>query len=284
VLIQARIVEAQSNMLQELGIQWGGIGQANQRQGNPTGLLFPSDVSVAGAADDPQRNQASGNTTPSRYAVNLPAPIGAGVGGGIGVVFGSAGGATLLNLRLTAMEENGTGRIVSSPRVTTLDNRTAKISQGVDIPISVVSAAGTNTRFIPAALELEVTPHVTNDGSVLMKVKTSKNEPDFSRPGAAGDPTIRRKSAETEVLVRDGDTTVIGGIYTRTTSETYAEVPFFAKLPVVGWLFKKRRKEDTRAELLVFITPRIVNREEARIGMPALAPDFEEPVTNEPGG
>ncbi len=263
VLIEARIVEASSNYEQELGIQWGGTGQATAATGNPTGLLFPGDVIVSGASDEARNNPTLGTGNPGRFAVNMPAPIGGGVGSGLGFIFGSAGGSQILNLRLTALERNGSGRIVSSPRVTTLDNRTAKISQGVDIPVSVVSAAGTNTRFIPANLELEVTPHITNDGSVMMKVKASKNEPDFANRGAGGDPTIVKKQAETEVMVKDGDTAVIGGIYTRNTSENFAEVPFFSKIPVLGWLFKKRRNEDRRAELLIFITPRIVNRQES---------------------
>lgn len=264
VLIEARIVEASSNNVTELGVQWGGTGQATSRSGNPTGLLFPGDVAVSGGADDQQTiNRGTGN--PGRFAVNLPAAIGSGVGGAVGFIFGSAGGSQILNLRLSAMESNGTGRIISSPRITTLDNRTARINQGVDIPISVVSAAGTQTRFVQAALELEVTPHVTNDGSVLMKVKAAKNEPDFGQRGGAGDPTIQKKTAETEVLVHDGDTSVIGGIYTRNTSESYAEVPLFSKIPILGWLFKKKGTQDKRAELLIFITPRIVNRQESMV-------------------
>ena len=275
VLIEARIVEANSNELQELGIQWGGVGQMTANEGNPTGLQFPGDVTVSGAATD-QSTLTAGNYSPAQYAVNLPAAIGSGSGGGLGFIFGSAGGSQLLALRLTAMEERGTGRIISSPRITTLDNKTAKIAQGLDIPISVVSANGTNTKFVPANLELEVTPHVTNDGSILMQVKTEKNEADFSRTGAQGDPTILKKFAETEVLVADGDTTVIGGIYTRTTSETYAGVPFFSDIPVIGWLFKKRQKTDKRAELLIFITPRIVNRRESRIQASSLSTEPEK--------
>jgi type IV pilus assembly protein PilQ len=262
VLIEARIVEASTNFVQELGIQWGGTGQATTRNGNPTGLVFPGDVIAAGATDD-NNTVTTGTGNPGRFAVNLPAAIGTGSGAGIGFIFGSAGGSQLLNLRLSALENNGSGRIVSSPRIATLDNRPAKIQQGVDIPVSTVSAAGTNTRFVPANLELDVTPHVTNDGTVLLRIKTSKNEPDFANRGASGDPTIVRKYAETEVMVRDGDTSVIGGIYTRNTSENFSEVPFFSKIPVLGWLFKKKRNSDVRAELLVFITPRIVNREAA---------------------
>ena len=264
VLIEARIVEASSSSVEELGIQWGGSGGASAAEGTSTGLVFPGDISVEGAASDAS-SVTSGTYSPSRYAVNLPAAVGTGAGGGIGMVFGSAGGSQLLALRLTAMEESGTGKIISSPRITTLDNRTARIAQGIDIPISTVSQNGTDTKFIPANLELEVTPHVTNDGSILMKIKTEKNEPDFGRTGASGDPTIVKKFAETEVLVSDGDTTVIGGIYTRSTSESEAGVPFFSKIPFIGWMFKSSRSEDSRAELLIFITPRIVNRDQSLV-------------------
>lgn len=262
VNIQARIVEAQSSYLRDLGVQWGGSSQNTARSGNPTGVYFPGDVTVSGAADATTGNQAQGVTTPARYAVNLPAAL-ENRGGGLGFILGSAGGAHLLDLRLTAMESNGTGKIISSPEVSTLDNKTARVSQGVEIPISVVSAAGTNTRFVPAVLELEVTPHVTNDGTVLLKIKVQKSQPDFSRPGAQGDPTIQKKQAETEVLVRDGDTSVIGGIYTRDTSDSFSEVPFLARIPLLGHLFREHRGQDNRSELLVFITPRIINRDES---------------------
>jgi type IV pilus assembly protein PilQ len=262
VNIQARIVEAQSSYLRDLGVQWGGTTQHTSRTGNPTGVYFPGDIAVNGAADAGLTNQAQGVTTPSRYAVNLPATL-AGQGGGLGFILGSAGGSHLLDLRLTAMESNGTGKIISSPEVSTLDNKTARVSQGVEIPVSVVSAAGTNVRFVPAVLELEVTPHVTNDGTVLLRIKVQKSQLDYTQKSAAGDPSIQKKQAETEVLVRDGDTSVIGGIYTRTTTDTYNEVPFLARIPLLGRLFREHRGEDNRSELLVFITPRIINRDES---------------------
>lgn len=262
VNIQARIVEAQSTYLRDLGVQWGGSTQNTSRTGNPTGVYFPGDVTVNGAADAGAANQASGLPTPARYAVNLPAAL-AGQGGGLGFILGSAGGSHLLDLRLTAMETNGTGKVISSPEVSTLDNKTARVSQGVEIPVSVVSAAGTNVRFVPAVLELEVTPHVTNDGTVLLRIKVQKSQLDYTQKSAAGDPSIQKKQAETEVLVRDGDTSVIGGIYTRTTSDSYSEVPFLARIPLLGRLFREHRGEDNRSELLVFITPRIINRDES---------------------
>ncbi|MED5464319.1 MAG: type IV pilus secretin PilQ, partial [Myxococcota bacterium] len=262
VLIEARIVEAGSNHLRTLGIQWGGTGQMTATEGNATGLMFPGDVIVSGA-DSAAGAPLDGTYTPARYAVNLPAATGGMQGAGLGFIFGSAGGSQLLALRLSAMEENGYGRIVSSPRITTMDNKQAVISQGVNIPVSVVSAAGAQTQMFSATLTLDVTPHVTNDGSILMEINTTKDDPDFTQTGAGGDPTIKTKSAQTEVLVKDGDTTVIGGIYTRNISESMAGVPLLSRIPIIGWLFRKQDTRDTRSELLIFITPRIVNREEA---------------------
>jgi type IV pilus assembly protein PilQ len=109
-----------------------------------------------------------------------------------------------------------------------------------------------------------------------MAIKTEKSEPDFTQTGAAGDPTIKEKSAETEVLVKDGDTTVIGGIYTRTVNERTAGVPFLSKIPILGWLFRKTESRDDRSELLIFITPRIVNRDEALIQTTEMGIDKKE--------
>jgi type IV pilus assembly protein PilQ len=261
VLIEARIVEANTQFVREVGIQWGGDLSFSAATGNPTGLAFPSQINMEGGADDSTTNtDFSGTANPGNFAVNLPAAVGAGSGGALGFIFGSAGGSAHLNLRLSALENRGAVKIVSAPKIATLDNHKAKIGQGVSIPISVVSAAGVNTMFVEAKLELEVTPHITQEGSILMEIKVKKNEPDFSRTGARGDPTILKKEAETQVLVRDGDTTVIGGIYTKKTSDTFVGVPVLSRIPVLGWFFRNTKKNDERTELLIFITPRIVNR------------------------
>ncbi|MGC8928012.1 MAG: type IV pilus secretin PilQ [Myxococcota bacterium] len=264
VLIEARIVEANTSFVRDIGIQWGGNMVFAPQYGNPTGLAFPNVVGINGGADDARTmNQLNGVQNPAGFAVNMPAPVGAGAGGAIGFILGNASGSANLNLRLSALENTGHVKILSAPRVTTLDNKEAKISSGVSIPISQVSAAGVMTVFVDAKLELAVTPHVTQDGSIMLKIVTTKNEPDFSRTGAQGDPTILKKEAFTQVLVRDGDTTVIGGIYTRRQAEEYAKVPLLSNIPVLGWLFKKKKNSDERTELLIFITPRIVNRAEA---------------------
>jgi type IV pilus assembly protein PilQ len=266
VLIEARVVEANTVYLRQIGIQWGPNLQFNSASGMNTGLPFPNDIGIRGGADDKMTNTGeSGTANPGHFAVNLPAAVAQGSGGALGFIFGSAGGAANLSLRLSALENKGAVKIISAPKVTTLDNKKAKISQGVSIPITVTSAAGANTVFVEARLELEVTPHITQEGSVLLEIKVKKNEPDFSRTGSKGDPTILRKEAETQVLVRDGDTTVIGGIYTRKTSDNVSGIPVLSSIPILGYLFRNTRYNDERTELLIFITPRIVNRLQATV-------------------
>jgi type IV pilus assembly protein PilQ len=264
VLIEARIVEAATSFARSAGIQWGGNVSLAPTFGNPTGLIFPNVLAVAGAADDPSApiTGLTGVTIPN-FAVNMPAPIGLNNGAGLGFVFGSAGGAANLNLRLSAAENSGTIKTISSPRVVTVDNIDASISQGVSIPFSQTSAAGVSTTFIEARLELRVTPHVTQEGSIQMRINAANNQPNPGLTGSNGQPSITRREAKTEVLVRDGDTTVIGGIYTRRNAESWNEVPVLSKIPILGWLFKKKAVTDDRTELLIFITPRIVNRSQS---------------------
>lgn len=257
VLIESRIVEASTRSAREIGVQWGGQGLMSATNGNPTGLVFPSSVAVGGGIVSAS---TTGTANPANYAVSLPVGAGEGNGGAIGMAFGSAGGAVQLNLRLSALESQGAIKTISAPRITTLDNATASISQGVSIPFSQVSAAGANTQFVQARLSLDVTPHITQDGSVLMDIKAANNQPDPSNAGSNGQPGISRKEASTNVLVKDGETTVIGGIYVRTGSSSQAGLPVLSKIPVLGFFFRNYRELETKNELLIFITPRILNR------------------------
>jgi type IV pilus assembly protein PilQ len=260
ISIEARIVEARSTFLRQIGVQWGGRALAGADGGNATGLIWPSSIRVIGGNEDAQTVRG-GVASPSDFAVNLPAATGSGEGGAIGLSLGSIGGNFNINLRLSALEDSGTVRIISAPKITVLNNKQAKISQGVSIPISVISAAGTQTQFVQADLALEVTPYVSQrDCAIAMSLKVTKNEPDFVNVGARGDPTILRKEASTSMLVSDGETSVLGGIYTRNSGLAYKKIPFFGDLPVLGWLFKNRRENDDRTEILVFITPKITNR------------------------
>lgn len=268
VLVEARIVEATSRYLRDVGIQWGGNGTVGPTTGNPTGLAFPNSIGVTGGASDANAPTAGLSPFTNRvanpnFAVNLPAAVGTGQGGGLGLTFGSVDNTVNLAVRLSAAEQSGMLRVLSSPRVLTLDNLEARITQGTLIPFSQVSAIGVQTIFQEAKLQLLVKPHVTADGSVQMHVKVNRDEPDFNQTSARGDPTILKREVETELLVMDGHTAVIGGIFTRSSGRNLDQVPFFGDIPILGILFQRRRASDQRNELVVFITPRIVNRADA---------------------
>ena len=268
VLIEARIVEATSRFQRDVGIQWGGDVSLGAASGTETGLAFPSSIGVIGGASDQQTPTAGlspvQNQVPNpNFAVNLPATVGTGQGGALGLTFGSIDNTVNLAVRLSAAEATGMLRIVSSPRILTLDNHEARINQGTLIPFSQVSAQGVQTVFQEAKLQLLVVPHVTADGSVSMHVKINRDEPDFNQTSARGDPTILKREAETDLLVRDGHTAVIGGIYTRNTGRNLDQIPLLGDIPILGVLFQRRRSSDSRSELVIFLTPRIVNRAES---------------------
>ncbi len=268
VLVEARIVEATSRYVRDIGIQWGGDATFSEATGNPTGIAFPSRVGIAGGNYDQTTNSRglspfAGNVPQPNFAVNLPAATGTGQGGALGLSLGSVDNNFNVGLRLSAAEASGLLRIVSSPRILVVDNRDARISQGTLIPFSQISAQGVQTTFQEAKLQLLVRPHVTADGSVSMHVKINRDEPDFNQTSARGDPTILKREAETDLLVMDGHTAVIGGIYTRNTGRNLDQIPFFGDIPILGILFQRRRASDTRNELVIFLTPRIVNRAEA---------------------
>jgi len=257
IMIEARIVEASLNFNRSLGIQWGGNYVADAAHGNPTGLVFPNSVGATGGPTMGATPSGNGN-----FLVNMPAPAGAGTGGGaIGFTFGSLSKALNLDLVLSALESTGEGKVISTPRVSALDNKEAKIEQGVSIPFSTASASGTQIQFIDAKLSLTVTPHATPDNKIFLKIQATKNAPDTSLLGASGQPSIRKNEATTEILLGDGETAVIGGILIIDRGVTYTKVPFLADLPLIGWLFKSKVNREEKRELMIFITPRVVRQE-----------------------
>jgi type IV pilus assembly protein PilQ len=257
VLIEARIVEASTSFARDLGIQWGADYQAsgNEYLVDGFGATSTSGQTPTSRTTNPTFTARSGVGT---YAVDLPATGTAGTLGALGFVLGRAGSNPLiLDLRLSAGESEGRLRTISRPRIITMDNKEAKIEQGESIPFSTTSASGTATKFIDANLSLTVTPHITPDGSVLMKIKASRNSIGTFR-SSSGEPSINKKETSTEVLVRDGETTVIGGIVISDTSDTERGIPFLKDIPLIGWLFKSKSLSDTQTELLIFITPTIL--------------------------
>jgi type IV pilus assembly protein PilQ len=175
------------------------------------------------------------------------------------MTLGSVNDTLTLDLRLSAIENSGKGRVLSSPRVTTLDNKTAEISQGIEIPFTTATETLIETQSIDYLLKLNVTPHVTSDRSIIMKIDVSKDAPSTTFFASDGTPAVETRAATTEVLVRDGETTVIGGIITDTQSETETGVPFLGKIPYLGALFRQRDKRIDKTELIIFITPKIAN-------------------------
>jgi len=261
VLIEARIVEVDTSFSRELGVQWGGTYLGNSQRWNYglTGAQSTAGGSIPGQPlDSTQKPFSLANLPPANYAVNLPAAIGLGSGGGIN--FGILRDNLRLDLSLSALEASGKGKIISSPKIVTTDNKEATIEQGTQIPYSTVSASGTNVQFIDATLSLKVTPHITPDGRVSMKLEAKNDSQGEVAPGATT-PSINKKKATTEVLIKDGETTVIGGILQITRNENQSGLPWLSKIPVLGYLFRKDANSTRNRELLIFITPRILKQE-----------------------
>jgi type IV pilus assembly protein PilQ len=248
VEIEARIVQTNRNYAKALGIQWGFSGRAEAALGNTSNLAFPNNGSIGGRVGPIQGPGAQPT------AVNLPA---AAPTSGVGLALGSVNGAFNLDVALTALEQQGNGRILSTPRVSTLNNVEAQMTQGVQIPIQVVSNNTVTVTFRDAALQLLVTPQITAAGTVIMRVSLENSSPDFSR-AVNGIPPINTQRAITTLLVSDGETTVIGGIYTSNQETGKDSTPGLSQIPLLNWLFKRERITDDSTELLIFITPRII--------------------------
>ena len=254
VSIEARIVEATSTFVRNLGINWGWRGIADPFYGNQTSLQFPNKVLIDGAMI-PQGEVTKGLIGPAGgYAINLPAPA-----------FTTAAGFSLANvldtfridLALTALETSGEGKVISQPKVTTQNNQQAEIIQGRQIPVQTVANFTVTTRYVNAALELRATPQITAEGTIIMTIDIKNDAADFSNL-VNGIPPITTQSARTTVMVPDGGTTVIGGIYRTEDSVTRERVPFLYQIPILGKLFRSFARTKQNRELLIFITPRII--------------------------
>ncbi len=265
VMIEARIVEADTTFTRELGVQWGAdqngwaTSRSGRREGNYSLYGGGTKKSSSDTTYTPLSNGVGVNNT--GYLVNLPAAVGAGSGGAIGILFSNAARTFNLDFQLSALESSGKGKVLSNPKILALDNKEAFIQTGYRIPYESVSTSGTKTEWIDAVLQLKVTPHVTPDNHIMMAIKIEKNEPDFSNRAAGNAPTISTKEAKTDVLVSNGDTIVIGGIYKRKNDENVGGVPWLSRIPILGWVFKKEYVYDKPEELVIFITPKITQLE-----------------------
>ena len=254
VLIEAHIVEATKSTARDLGVQWGGLykkeGGVNHYitpGANSSGILDQTLVDSSGAA------QAINPTT--GMAVNFPANIGA-TGLTLGYVFEDVG-KTVLTAQLSALQTEGKLKILSSPSITTLDNQTAVIESGKEVPYQTVEDGEVKIEYKDATLRLEVIPHVINGETLTMIIDVKKDEIDINTT-IGGQPAIITKKATTKVILLDGETTVIGGLNKEKIDDDEAGVPGFKDIPLLGWLFKSTSKDNEMDDLLIFITPHIL--------------------------
>ena len=248
VQIEARIVQADTTYSRSLGVQWG--------------IQNLNDVVGGGVANFRTGNTGAFGAQTSNFLVNLPATVGGLVSTpGAGFTSGKTDGA-LLDVRLSAGELLGLSKVIASPKVTTLDKREAKISQGESIPFQTTSLQGTQTTFVDANLELNVTPQITSRDPkevgklIMMKVRATRNAVG-ARSNPAG-PSIDRREANTQVNIRDGETMVIGGVFVDSQNNNVSGIPYLSRVPVLGWLFKQKTEAVSKQELLIFLTPTIV--------------------------
>ena len=251
VEIEARIVQSSKDFARQIGVEWGFNGRVDPALGNTTGLAFPNSGSVTGRVGG---TQGPAGGTQTERGVNLRTEDPATTA--LGMALGSINGALNLDLALSALESSGRGRVLSTPRVSTQNNTEAEMTQGQEIPIQTVANNTVTVTFKPAALTLRVTPQITASNTVILRVFLENASPDFSR-AVNGIPPIDTQRAVTTVLVADGETTVIGGIYVSREQAASDRVPALHRIPLLGWLFKRDQNLDLSQELLIFITPRI---------------------------
>jgi len=280
VLIEANIVEATEDFSRGLGVQWGYRFNAGPSTGNPTGLNFPGTVGFGGSGLGTGLPTAGVNGAPGQsvpFLADFPVPgnfgsgFGANNGSALDLALGSLSGSQSLSARLTALEEQGKGKVISRPRVITMNNVAATIqsltilrvklpSTGTVINTGTGGAAGsasTATEKINTGITLVVTPQVSQDGFVLMSIFAKSSQPDFTHT-VDNIPNEVSREANSNVLIKDGETVVLGGIYRNTSNDAESGLPFLSRIPALGWLFKRVLRSHHHEELLVFLTPKIV--------------------------
>jgi len=264
VLIESNIVEATTDFARDLGVQWGYRSLNGPQTGNTTGVNFPGTIGLSGSGLG-----IGGNGVP--FIADFPAAINPGGGSALDLALGSLDGSQALDVRLTALEKEGKARIISRPRVVTLNNVAATIKSLTIIRVKLPStgtvintgaggaagAASTATEKIETGIILVVTPQVSSDGFVLLDMSAKSSQADFTRT-VDQIPTEISREANSHVLIKNGQTVVLGGIYRDNYSDQQTGIPFLKDIPGLGWLFRDYNKTNRREDLLVFLTPRIM--------------------------
>ncbi|MCX5856000.1 MAG: secretin and TonB N-terminal domain-containing protein [Deltaproteobacteria bacterium] len=258
ISIEAKIVEATDDFVRNLGVQWGGVGYgsinstgwtlmggSNPTQGRGISWGYPNEVGM---------RSVDGKTIQS-MTVNYPTSLASPA---IGLVVGGA--SAVLEAQIAALETTSQGKIISSPKITTMDNVKATIKQGQEIPFITIDKDGNRSiTFKEAVLKLEVKPKITPDGKISMEIKATNDQADYARaPQLGGNPPINKSEVESKIVVQDGDTIVIGGILKTEDTSGESGIPWLSKIPILGWLFKAQTNTKNRRQMMVFVTPRII--------------------------
>jgi type IV pilus assembly protein PilQ len=253
--IVSNIVEATKDVVRQLGIQWGGFYRNGETFITPGGTS--GSVGTKGQITYTPLSGTSG-ISGQGFGVNLPAPDIASIGGGsIGLMLGTLGG-NILDMQLSALEQEGKVNILSTPSLTTLDNQTAYTQNGQSVPVASLTTIGlASVTYIDAVIRLEITPHVISGNILKLNVVIKKDEPDFTQT-VQGNPVIDKKETKTTLICADGETIVISGLSLKNRSVTNTGVPGFANLPLLGLFFKSRNIQDQFQDVLIFITPHIL--------------------------
>ncbi|ROR34121.1 type IV pilus secretin PilQ [Inmirania thermothiophila] len=266
VLIESRVVIANNDFARDLGVRFG-VTASDDRGGGDIAVLSGSSNATDTVIQSGVSNfNTTGSATPfdvpslsDRFLVSLPAVNPAGR-----LALAILGSDVLLDLELSALQAEGRGEVISSPRVITSDQHEALIEQGVEIPFQEATSSGaTAVSFKKAVLSLKVTPHITPDKRILMDLTVNKDSPDFSR-SVLGVPPVDTREISTRVLVDNGDTVVLGGVYEQTRTHNTRKVPLLGDMPVLGWLFRQKSLQDNKNELLIFVTPKVLREQAVR--------------------
>ncbi|MFW2161166.1 type IV pilus secretin PilQ [Acinetobacter beijerinckii] len=260
VMIEARIVSASTDFTKEMGVKWGILSQGIGR--NNDLLVGGSDTTLWNLREPKKDSDTGGWKYEIERPDNLNVDLGAVTPGASRIAFGLISLSDfMLDLELSAVQADGFGEVISTPKVMTADKQAAKIESGTQIPYASSSGGGANavpkTEFINATLSLDVTPSITPEGKVMMKLNITKDAP--GQPTPTGQLTINKNSIDTNVLVDNGETIVLGGIFEQENLNSQTKVPFLGDIPYLGKLFRRDTKKDSKRELLIFVTPRIVN-------------------------
>ncbi len=257
VMIEARIVSASTDFSKEMGVKWGVLSQGVTNNRNL--LVGGSDTTLWNLREPEKDSELGGYKYTIERPDNLNVDLGAVTPGASRIAFGLISLSDfMLDLELSAVQADGYGEVISTPKVMTADKQSAKIEAGTQIPYATSSGNnGPKTEFINATLSLDVTPSITPEGKVMMKLNITKDSPGPATP--TGQLTINKNAIDTNVLVDNGETVVLGGIFEETSNNSQTKVPFLGDIPYLGKLFRRDSKTENKRELLIFVTPRIVN-------------------------